>query len=244
MDHQTELSIVTIRGETTTINAAIFRAFVNCFHGEIIRPGDTAYDDARHLWTGMVDRYPALIARCQDAMDVIATINFARTHHLFVTVRGGRYNAPGSASCDGGLLIDLSLMKRVEVDAAAHIVRAEAGASWEDVDHATRVYGLTVPGEVVSESGTAGPTLGGGMDWRRCMHPLTIDSLRAADVVTANGQFVRTSAHEHPDVFEVLRGSSGQFGVVTRFEYQLHPLGPMIAEVQEHMPGKVSEGGS
>jgi FAD/FMN-containing dehydrogenase len=238
MDQQTELSIVTIRGETTTIDAAIFQAFVNCFQGEIIRPGDAAYDDARYLWTGMIDRYPALIARCHDAMDVIATINFARTHHLFVTVRGGRHNAEGSASCDGGLLIDLSLMKRVEVDAEARIVRAEAGASWEDVDRATWVYGLAVPGEVVSETGIAGPTLGGEMAWRRRMHPLATDSLRAVDVVTANGQFVRASAHEHPDLFGALRGSSGHLGVVTTFEYQLHPLGSMAGGVQKHMTGK------
>ena len=171
---------------------------------------------------------PALIAQCTGVADVIDAVNFARDHNLLVAVRGGGHNVAGSASCDGGIMIDLSLMTGVHVDLAAKTVRAQGGATWGDVDRETQVFGLATPGGVVSTTGIAGLTLGGGLGWLRRKHGLSIDNLVSVDVVTADGQFRSASATENTDLFWGIRGGGGNFGIVTSFEYQLHPVGPIV----------------
>jgi FAD/FMN-containing dehydrogenase len=199
------------------------------FHGDLIRPGDAAYDEARHVWNGMIDKYPALIARCADVEDVITAVNFARQQNLLVAVRGGGHNAAGSATCDGGLVIDLSAMRSVQVDPVARLAYVQGGATWADVDQATQVYGLATPGGLVSTTGVAGLTLGGGLGWLRGKYGLTCDNLVAADVVTADGVLRHVSETENADLLWGLRGGGGNFGVVTNFTFRLHPVGPTVA---------------
>jgi FAD/FMN-containing dehydrogenase len=196
--------------------------------GLLLRPGDNGYETARHVWNGMIDKHPALIARCTGVADVIAAIQFARTHDLLVAVRGGGHNVAGNAVCDGGLVIDLSMMKGIRVDPAARTVRAEGGVTWGDLDHETQAIGLATTGGLISTTGIAGFTLGGGFGWLMRAHGLACDNLVAADVVTADGRFLQASAEEHPDLFCGLRGGGGNFGVITSFQYRLHHVGPTI----------------
>src|SRR5438874_10051476 len=196
--------------------------------GPLLRPGNDAYDPARKLWNGMFDRKPALIARCAGAADVITAVNFARDHGLHVAVRGGGHSIPGHSVCDGGLLIDLSTMKGIRVDPAARRARAEPGVKWIDFDHETQAFGLATSGGTASDTGIAGLTLGGGLGWLSSKHGLTVDNLLSADVVTADGRFLTASAKENQDLFWGLRGGSGNFGVVTSFDYRLHAVGPTI----------------
>lgn len=214
-------------GVTTLSDDAVAK-FAAQLQGELIRPQDEGYDLARRVWNGMIDRYPALIARCAGVADVIAAVNFARRHRLTLAVRGGGHNVAGHGACDDGLVIDLSPMQTVTVDAAARISRAEGGATWAHVDAATQVHGLGTPGGVVSDTGIAGLTLGGGFGWLRNKHGLTCDNLVAADVVTADGSLLRASEEENPDLFWAIRGGGGNFGIVTAFEYRLHPVGPDV----------------
>jgi hypothetical protein len=176
----------------------------------------------------MHDKRPALIARCTGVADVIDTVNFARTHNLLLAVRGGGHNVAGSASCDGGVMLDLSLMNGVRVDPEARIAYAQGGATWGDVDRDTQAFGLATPGGVVSTTGIAGLTLGGGLGWLRRKHGLSIDNLLSVDIVTANGQFHTASETKNADLFWGIRGGGGNFGVVTQFEYRLHPVGPIV----------------
>jgi FAD/FMN-containing dehydrogenase len=199
------------------------------FRGELIQPGDAGYGEARHVWNGMIDRRPALIARCADENDVIAAVSFARDNDLRIAVRGGGHNVAGHATVDDGIVIDLSPMKAVQVDAAAHVARVQGGATLADVDHATQEYGLVVPAGVVSETGIAGLTLGGGMGYLRGKYGLTADNLIAADVVTADGRLIHANEIDHPDLLWALRGGGGNFGIVTAFEFRLYPLGPEVA---------------
>jgi hypothetical protein len=196
--------------------------------GPLLRSGDDGFQAARHVWNGMIDRSPALIARCAGAADVIRAIAFAREHGLPVAVRGGGHSAAGSGVCDDGLVIDLSGMKGIRVDPARRTVRAEAGLSWGEFDRETQAFGLATTGGVVSTTGIAGLTLGGGIGWLMREHGLTCDNLLSADVVTADGQLLTASADENPDLFWALRGGGGNFGVVTSFEYRLHPVGPLV----------------
>jgi FAD/FMN-containing dehydrogenase len=196
--------------------------------GEILDQHSAAYDDARSIWNAMIDRKPDLIIRCRDEADVVHAVNFARDHGLLVAVRGGGHNIAGSAVCDGGVVIDLSQMKDVRVDAAARQARVGPGATLADVDKATQAFGLAVPTGINSTTGIAGLTLGGGFGWLTRKYGLTIDSLIAADVVTADGQSRRASATENHDLFWALRGGGGNFGVVTSFEFQLSPVGPEV----------------
>lgn len=198
------------------------------FRGSLITPRDENYDSARQVWNGMIDRRPALIARCQGAADVITAVNFARDNDLLVAVRGGGHNVAGTAVCDDGIVIDLSEMRSVWVDPDAHIARVEGGALWGDVDHETQAHGLATTGGIVSHTGVAGLTLGGGIGWLMRKHGLTVDNLISADVVTADGSFLRASEEKHPDLFWALRGGGGNFGVVTSFEFNLHPVGPEV----------------
>lgn len=196
--------------------------------GDVLLHGDAEYDHARAIWNGMIDRLPALIVRCMTDEDVIACINFARANGLTVTVRGGGHNVSGSALSNGGLVIDLSRMNAVEVNPATRRAVAQGGATIGDVDRATQSHGLAAPLGVVSATGIAGLTLGGGMGWLRRKHGLACDALRAATVVTADGHLVHASANENADLFWALRGGGGNFGVVTRFEYDLYPVGPEV----------------
>ena len=196
--------------------------------GPLLQPGDAGYDAARRVWNGAIDRKPALIARCTGPADVIGAVNFARANHLLVSVRGGGHNVTGNAVCDGGLMIDLSPMKGIRVDRARRTVQAQGGVTWGELDHETQAFGLATTGGQISTTGIAGLTLGGGLGWlmRRC--GLVVDNLLSADVVTADGRFLTASATENADLFWGLRGGGGNLGLVTSFEYRLHPIGPMV----------------
>jgi FAD/FMN-containing dehydrogenase len=218
-------------GTTVTLDSATIDAFAAGLQGDLLRPDHPDYDSARRVWNGMIDKHPALIARCRSTADVVAAVNFACEHHLLLAVRGGGHNAAGNATCDDGLVIDLSPMRTIEVDPQARIAHAQGGATWADLDAATQVYGLATPGGAVSTTGIGGLTLGGGLGHLRRKHGLTIDSLRAVEIVTADGQVHTASATEHPDLFWALRGGGGNFGVMTSFTYDLHPVGPEVLAV-------------
>jgi hypothetical protein len=207
-------------------------------HGEIIQPGDASYDDARTLYNAMIDKRPALVARCADAADVIAAVAFARSAGLDVAVRGGGHNVSGNAMADGGLTIDLSRMNNVHVNPVRRTARVGGGALWRDVDHATHAFGLATPTGIIGTTGVGGLTLGGGFGHLSRSLGLSCDNLISADVVTASGELVTASAEEHPDLFWALRGGGGNFGVVTSFEFQLHPVstvyaGPIFFDVKD-----------
>ena len=189
---------------------------------------DDDYNAVRQVWNGLIDRRPALIARCTGTADVIAAVNFGRTHNLLVSVRGGGHNVAGAAICDGGLMIDLSLMKGIHVDSWRRTARAQAGVTWGDLDHETQAFGLATPGGVVSTTGIAGLTLGGGLGWLRSKHGLACDNLISVDIVTASGELVRASSDDNSELFWGIRGGGGNFGIVTSFEYRLHPVGPQV----------------
>ena len=223
---------MTDRGISTASGASIKEAAVAAFkaglRGQLLRPGDDAYDGARKIWNGMFDRRPALIARCAGTADVVSAVNFARDQGLQVAVRGGGHSFPGHSVCNGGLIIDLSPMRGIRVDPAARTAQAQPGAKWIDFDHETQAFGLATTGGTASDTGIAGLTLGGGLGWLSSKHGLTVDNLLSADVVTADGRFLTASAKENQDLFWGLRGGSGNFGVVTSFDYQLHAVGPTI----------------
>ncbi len=196
--------------------------------GQVLSPETDGYHEVRRIWNGAVDRRPAVIARCTTAADVAEAIRFARQHGLVIAVRGGGHSIPGLSVCDDGLMIDLQPMRTIEVDPDRRLATAGAGVVWREFDRATQEHGLAVTGGEVSDTGIAGLTLGGGFGWLKRTCGLACDSLVAAEVVTAEGQVVRASEHEHPDLFWALRGGGGNFGVVTRFTYRLHPVGPMM----------------
>jgi FAD/FMN-containing dehydrogenase len=196
--------------------------------GELLRPEEPAYDQARRVWNGMIDRRPALIARCTGVADVIEAVNFARRHDLLVAVRGGSHNVAGTAVCDGGLMIDLSGMKGIHVDPQARAARAQPGVLWGELDRETQVFSLATPGGFVSTTGIAGLTLGGGFGWLSRKHGLAVDNLLSVDLVTADGRFLTASARENPDLFWGVRGGGGNFGIATSFQYRLHAVGPTV----------------
>src|SRR5215510_4870045 len=211
-----------------TVPLAKMQAFKERLHGRLVCPGDNDYDRARRVWNGRIDRRPALIAFCANDADVVAAVRFAREHELLTAVRGGGHNVAGTAVCDDGLVIDLSLMKAIEVDATQRTARAQGGVRWGELDRATQAYGLAVPSGTDSEVGIAGLTLGGGNGWLMGLYGATCDNLLAANVVTADGQSVTASAAENPDLFWALRGGGGNFGIVTSFFYRLYPVGPTV----------------
>jgi hypothetical protein len=195
----------------------------------LITSQDEAYDGARRVWNGMIDRKPAAIALCRGVADVIDCVRWAVDHDVLLAVRGGGHNVAGFGTCDGGLVVDLSPMNGVRVDLQRGTVRAGGGATWGDLDRETQAFGFAVPGGIVSTTGIAGLMLGGGQGWLRRTYGMACDSLVSADVVTADGRLLVASETENPDLFWALRGGGGNFGVVTSFEYRLHPLGPMVA---------------
>ncbi|MFC2053405.1 FAD-binding oxidoreductase [Chloroflexota bacterium] len=196
--------------------------------GEIIRPSDAGYDDTRSIWNAMIDKYPVLIARATNSDDVIEAVNFARNNNLLLSVRGSGHNVSGSAVCDGGLMIDLSLMKDIHVDPEGGTASAQPGVVFGEMDQATQPYGLAAPGGIVSETGIAGLTLGGGFGWLTRKHGFTSDNLISAEIVTADGELLTANATENPDLFWGIRGGGGNFGIATSFKYQLHPVGPEV----------------
>ncbi len=223
-----DLRMTTISGTDTMLEETVVNAFKETFRGDLLRPNDQGYEEARKVWNGMINKQPALIARCTGVADVISVVNFVRTHHLLISVRGGGHNIPGNSVCNGGVMIDLSPMKGIRVDPGNRTVRAEGGVKWGELDRETQTFGLAVPGGTDADTGIAGLTLGGGIGWLSGKYGLACDNLISADVVTADGQFLTVSSVDHADLFWALRGGGGNYGIVTSFEYQLHPVGPTV----------------
>ena len=222
------VKIMTTDGAGASIASGSVDAFSELLRGELIGQGHQAYDKARRVWNGNIDRRPALIARCLGVGDVMASVAFAREHDLLVAVRSGAHNAAGYGTCEGGLVIDLSAMKGMRVDPAAATAEAQAGVLWGEFDREAQAFGLATTGGVVSDTGIAGLTLGGGLGWLMGKHGLTIDNLLSVDLVTADGTFLTASADENADLFWGLRGGGGNFGIATSFRYGLHPVGPTV----------------
>jgi FAD/FMN-containing dehydrogenase len=219
---------LTTLDRTTLPRAEVAAALRSEVTGSVVEPADAGYDEARRLWNGLVDRHPGLIVRCRTTADVQAVVRQAVARRLVLAVRGGGHNVAGSASCDGGVVVDLSEMNTVEVDPDRRRVRAEGGATWADVDAATARHGLATPGGVVSDTGIGGLTLGGGIGWLRRKHGLSADNLVAADVVTADGAVHRVDESTDPELLWGLRGGGGNFGVLTSLEFDGHPIGPEV----------------
>jgi FAD/FMN-containing dehydrogenase len=224
--------------QTPTLADGSIAELAEAVRGEVIRPGNPGYEQARAVWNGAIDRHPALIVRCAGVADVVKAVEFARSEQLVVAVRGGAHSIPGFSTVDGGIVIDLSPMQGVQVDPDARTVRAQGGVTWAGLDHETQAFGLAVTGGLVSSTGIAGFTLGGGVGWLMRKHGLTVDNLISADVVTADGRLVHASADENADLFWGLRGGGGNFGIVTSFEYRLHPVGPVVMGGPVIYPGE------
>ena len=223
-----DLTATSLSGSTLTVSASAVADLTQRLRGPLLLPAHADYEEARRVWNGNVDRRPALIARCAGVADVLESVRFARDHDLLVAIRGGGHNAAGYGTCDGGLVIDLSPLKGMQVDPGARTARAQAGLLWREFDRETQAFGLATTGGTVSNTGVAGLTLGGGLGWLMGKHGLTVDNLLSADVVTADGEFRRASAGENADLFWALRGGGGNFAVVTSLELRLHPVGPMV----------------
>jgi FAD/FMN-containing dehydrogenase len=213
---------------TADLEETTVESFSDQVRGEVLRPGEEGYDEARTVWNGMIDKEPEVIARCAGAADVMAAVNFARDLDLRLAIKGGGHNVAGNAVCDDGLLIDLSPMNSVRVDPEAQIARVGGGATWGDFDHEAQAFGLATTGGIVSSTGVAGLTLGGGIGWLARKYGLAHDNLRSVDVVTADGELVRASEEENPELFWGIRGGGGNFGIVTSFEFDLHEVGPEV----------------
>jgi FAD/FMN-containing dehydrogenase len=206
-------------------------------NGDLIRPGDDAYEEARRIWDGTHDRRPALIARCADTSDVVRALEFGRSEGLPIAVRGGGHSIPGFSTCDDGLVIDLSPMKGIQVDPEARTAKAGGGVVWGEFDAQTQAHGLATTGGLISTTGIAGFTTGGGIGWLMRKQGLACDNLLSAEVVTADGRVVKASADENPDLYWGVRGGGGNFGILTEFEYGLHPVGPTVAAGPVFYPG-------
>jgi FAD binding domain/Berberine and berberine like len=218
--------------DTTTAEIRVdeneLREFDGSFGGQLIRPADATYEDQRKIWNGSIDRRPALIARCTGVADVIAAMRFAREQGLLVALRSGGHSYPGLSLCDAGMVIDLGQMKGIRVDPEARTARAQAGVLLGELDREAQAFGLAVPAGIVTHTGLAGLTLGGGIGWLERKYGLTIDQLLSVDLVTADGEFVKASETENPDLFWGVRGGGGNFGIVTEFEFRLNPVGPTV----------------
>jgi FAD/FMN-containing dehydrogenase len=224
----------TLAGAKRVVAAAAVDALRASMRGPVLTAADPGYDAARRIWNAMIDKRPALIARCAGAADVLEAVRFAATLEVLVSVRGGGHNVAGTAICDGGLMIDLSPMRGIRVDPGARTAWAQPGLLWQEFDHETQAFGLATTGGVVGETGVAGLTLGGGVGWLVRKHGLSCDNLLAADVVTADGQLRRATPDEHADLFWALRGGGGNFGVVTAFQFRLHPVSTILGGLVIH----------
>ena len=223
-----ELQVRTREGAEALLDEGAVDELKATLRGELIQPADEGYEQARNVWNGNIDRRPALIAMCAGVADVIDAVNFARENDLLVAIRSGAHNAAGHGTCDGGIVIDLSSMRGIRVDPTNRVARTDAGVVWSELDRETQVFGLATTGGVVSNTGVGGLTLGGGLGWLMGKHGFSIDNLLSVDIVTADGRFLTASEHENADLFWAVRGGGGNFGVVTSFEYRLHPVGPIV----------------
>jgi FAD/FMN-containing dehydrogenase len=230
------MQVATISAGPALIDDSEIEQLRVSMRGRLLMPGDPEYDKARIVFNGMFDRRPALIARCRGLADVMDAVRFARRHNLLTAVRAGGHSVAGNSICDDGLVIDVSNMNGVSVDRNRRIARVQGGAVWGDVDRETQAFGLAIPGGIVSHTGVGGLTLNGGIGWLRNKYGLTCDNLVSAEVVTANGDVVTANAEENTDLFWGLRGGGGNFGVVTSFEFALHPVGPLVAAVFSFYP--------
>lgn len=226
----------TLSGEAVALDPPVIDTFAGRLAGRVLVERSGGYDQARRVWNGLIDKRPAVIVQCLGVADVLEALRFARDHDLLVAVRGGGHNVAGFGTCDGGLVIDLSPLRGIRVDPAKRTVRAQAGVTWGDLDRETQAFGLAVPGGVVSTTGIAGLTLGGGQGWLRRTYGMTCDSLLSADVITSEGEFVTATDTERADLFWALRGGGGNFGIVTDFEYRLHPVGPVVTQAAAMYP--------
>ncbi|MBY5386401.1 FAD-binding oxidoreductase [Rhizobium leguminosarum] len=222
------LNLTTLQRGQTMVNDVAIDAFAAGFRGSLLTSKDMDYNEARAIWNAMIDRRPGLMARCAGAADVVRAVRFARDNNLLLSVRGGGHGIAGNAVCEGGVVIDLSAMKSVRVDPQTRRARIEPGATLADVDQETLAFGLVLPTGINSTTGIAGLTLGGGFGWLTRKFGLTLDNLLSVDVVTADGELVKASETEKPDLFWALRGGGGNFGVVTSFEFKLNPLNPEV----------------
>ena len=222
------IRITRIDGTENQLRESTLQDFSTSLRGDILRPGDDSYHPARTLWNAMIDMRPALIVRCAGTADVILSLQFARRHELLISVRGGGHNIAGSALCNQGMTIDLSRMKGIWVDRESSTAYAQPGVCWGDLDQETQAFGLATPGGIVSTTGIAGLTLGGGFGWLSRQYGYTCDNLLSAELVTAKAQHLRVSNLENEDLFWAIRGGGGNFGIVTSFHYRLHPVGPEL----------------
>jgi FAD/FMN-containing dehydrogenase len=229
-----------VKEETAAIEGAALAALEAAVRGPILTADSPGYDEVRRVWNKMIDKRPAVIVRATGTADVVAAVNLARQHGLLLVVHGGGHNVAGNAVCDGGLMLDLSLMKGIYVDPENRTARAQGGVTWGDLDHETQLYGLATPGGIVSTTGIAGLTLGGGYGWLRSKHGLSCDNLVSVEIVTAEGQVLTASQSENEELFWAIRGGGGNFGVVTTFEYRLHPVGPMVTLVATMYPNELT----
>lgn len=221
-------------GGSVSIDGDRFQSLAKVFSGALLRPHDAEYDQARRIHNGLIDKRPALIARCRGTADIVDALGFARESGLEVSVRGGGHNVAGRAVTEGGLMIDLSLMKGIHVDAAARVVRAQGGVTWGEFNRETAVHGLATTGGLISTTGIAGLTLGGGLGWLMGKYGLSVDNLRSVELVTAAGEVLTVTAEEHPDLFWALRGGGGNFGVASSLEFRLHPLRQVLGGLVAH----------
>jgi FAD/FMN-containing dehydrogenase len=208
--------------------STVLDELASTFGGTLLKPGEAGYDDARKVHNGLIDKRPSIIAQCRGAADIADAIRLGRALGVEIAIRGGGHNPAGRASTNGGVMIDLSLMRGVLVDAQQRIARVQGGALWKDVNRETQAHGLAVTGGAVGTTGVAGLTLGGGLGWLMAKHGMTLDNLRSVDLVLADGRLVRASEAEHSDLFWAVRGGGGNFGVASAFEFQLHPVGPTV----------------
>ena len=223
-----ELQVTTTTSAQRRLEDAAVKSLQASLRGSLLYSGDDGYDDARKVWNGLIDRKPALIIRCAGVADVVSCVDFARSNGVPISVRGGGHNVAGNAVGDGGIMMDLSGMKSIHVDAAKRTARAEPGLTWGEFDRATQEFGLATTGGICSQTGIAGVTLGGGFGWLMREHGLALDNLKSLEIVTADGQRRKASSAENADLFFAVRGTHSNFGVVTALEYKLHPVGPTV----------------
>jgi len=236
-----EIKAVRNDGAGIVLEASVIEEFKTNLRGALVKEGDSDYDVVRQVWNGLIDRRPAIMVRCSGVADVIESVNFARTHRLLLSIRGGGHNVAGTAVCNGGMVIDLSQMKGIFVDPQKRTARAQGGVTWAELDRETQVFGLAAPGGVVSTTGIAGLTLGGGVGHLRSKYGMSCDNLLSVDIVTADGNSLTASKTENSDLFWALRGGGGNFGVVTSFEFQLHPVGPTVFLCAPWYPAEIAK---